>query len=56
MNHYQHNVIGEQLSGKMAASADVVDAAVRQLVFYISTHVGEGFYFENVARYQPKDV
>ena len=51
MYHYQHNVMGEQLTGKMSASA-----AVRQLVFYISTHVGEGFYFENVARYQPKDV
>ena len=56
MYHYQHNVMGEQLTGKMSASADFLDAAVRQLVFYISTHVGEGFYFENVARYQPKDV
>jgi hypothetical protein len=42
--------MGEQLTGKMEASADVLDAAVRH-VFYISTHVGEGFYFENVARY-----
>ena len=47
--------MGEQLTGKMSASADK-DAAVRQLVFYISTHVGEGFYFENVARYHPKAV
>ena len=54
MYHYQHNVMGEQLTGKMSASADILDAAVRQLVFYISTHVGEGFYFENVARYHPK--
>ena len=56
MYQYQHNVMGEQLTGKMAASADVLDAAVRQLVFYITTHVGEGFYFENVARYHPKAV
>ena len=48
--------MGEQLTGKMSASADILDAAVRQLVFYISMHVVEGFYFENVARYHPKDV
>jgi hypothetical protein len=54
MYHYQHNVMGEQLTGRMAVSADVLDAAVRH--FYISTHVGEGFYFENVARYHPKAV
>ena len=45
MYHDQHNVMGELLTGKMAASADVLDAAVRHLVFYISTHVGEGFLF-----------
>ena len=33
MYHYQHNVMGEQLTGKMVASADVLDAAVRHLVF-----------------------
>ena len=30
MYHYQHNVMGEQLTGKMVASADVLDAAVRR--------------------------
>ena len=56
MYHYQHNVLGEQLTGKMAASADVLDAGVRHLVFYISTHGGEGFYFENVVRYHKRAV
>ena len=27
MYHYQHNVISEQLTGKMSASADILDAA-----------------------------